>query len=118
VTGNRQGRSNGQTKEASGSERVETREGAEDVHRRPAKRPVSKKAKRSPKKVGARLARKARPATAKARPRKRKRVPAPAPQVETEIVDVVEEPLPGVVTVTEIESTRVILPDSGEEKGD
>jgi hypothetical protein len=33
-------------------------------------------------------------------------------------VDVVEEPLPGVVTVTEVESTRVILPDSNEEKGD
>jgi len=86
--------------------------------KRPAKRPVSKKAKRSAKKAGTRLVRKARPATAKARPRKRKRVPAPAPQVETEIVDLIEEPLPGVVTVTEIQSTRVILPDSDEEKGE
>ena len=86
--------------------------------KRPAKRPVSKKAKRSAKKTGTRLVRKARPATAKARPRKRKRVPAPAPQVETEIVDLIEEPLPGVVTVTEIQSTRVILPDSDEEKGE
>ena len=88
--------------------------------KRPAKRPVSKKAKRSAKKAGTRLVRKARTASAKARPRKRKRVPspAPAPQVETEIVDLIEEPLPGVVTVTEIQSTRVILPDSDEEKGE
>ena len=51
-------------------------------------------------------------AAQKARSRKRKQVPAPAPQVETTIVDIVEERIPGMVTVTEIESVRVMVPDA------
>ncbi len=33
--------------------------------------------------------------------------PRPRPAVETVIVDVVEEPLPGVITVTEFDGTEV-----------
>jgi hypothetical protein len=80
--------------------------------KRSAKRPVAKKAKRSAKTAGKKLTRNARPA---ARPRNKKGVPTPTPQVETEIVDVIEEPIPGVVSITEVESTRVIIPDSDEE---
>ena len=31
----------------------------------------------------------------------------PGPEVETVVVDVIEEPAPGVITVTEIEETRI-----------
>jgi hypothetical protein len=31
----------------------------------------------------------------------------PGPEVETVVVDVVEEPAPGVITVTEIEETQI-----------
>jgi len=34
------------------------------------------------------------------------------PVVEGEIIDVVDEPMPGVIRVTEIETTRVAVPDS------
>ena len=83
--------------------------------KRPTKRPVSKKAKKSSKAAGKKPVSRARPNTAKTRARKKKRASAPAPQVETEIVDVVEEPVPGLVTITELETTRVIIPDSDEE---
>jgi len=84
--------------------------------KRPAKRPVSKKAKKSSKAAGKRPVSRARPNTAKTRASKKKRSSAPTPQVETEIVDVVEEPLPGLLTVTELETTRVIIPDSDAEE--
>ncbi len=32
---------------------------------------------------------------------------APGPEVETVVVDVIEEPAPGVITVTEIEETQI-----------
>jgi hypothetical protein len=54
-------------------------------------------------------------ATRKARPRKQKQPSAPAPKVETEILDIVEKPVPGILTVTEIESVRVTVPDPDEE---
>jgi len=38
--------------------------------------------------------------------------------VEATIVDVVEEPVPGVVVVSEFEAVRVAVPDSGEEDKD
>ena len=82
--------------------------------KRPTKRPVSKKAKKSSKAAGKKPVSRARPNTAKTRARKKTRASAPAPQVETEIVDVVEE-APGLVTITELETTRVIIPDSDEE---
>jgi hypothetical protein len=36
--------------------------------------------------------------------------------VEEPVIDVVDEPLPGVVRLTEIEETEVTLPDTKEEK--
>jgi hypothetical protein len=50
----------------------------------------------------------------KARARKKKQATAQGPQVETEIIDVVEEPVPGLVTITEFESQRLIVPESDE----
>jgi hypothetical protein len=38
--------------------------------------------------------------------------PEMVPVVEGEIIDVVDEPMPGVIRVTEIETTRVAVPDS------
>ncbi len=42
--------------------------------------------------------------------------PSSTPQVETVIVDVVEEPVPGVITVTEFEETLVREPPKGPEQ--
>jgi hypothetical protein len=53
-------------------------------------------------------------ATRKARARKQKQLLTPAPQVETDILDIVEEPVPGILTITEIETVRVTVPDSAE----
>jgi hypothetical protein len=79
---------------------------------------ASKMAKRPSKKAAKMLARKVTRGTAtrKARSRKQKQLSAPAPQVETAILDIVEEPVPGTVTITEIESVHVTTPDSTEEK--
>jgi hypothetical protein len=84
--------------------------------KRATKRAVSKKAKKSAKKAGARRVTKARRAPSKAPSRKRKPIGATAPMIETEIIEVVEEPFPGVVTITEFETERLIVPDSGDEK--
>ena len=56
--------------------------------------------------------------SAKMASRKRKRRSAPAMPVEATIVDVVEEPVPGVVVVSEFEAVRVTVPDSDEEDKD
>jgi hypothetical protein len=54
---------------------------------------------------------KARPKGAGTKKRARKRMPPTkppgAPTAETVIVDVIEEPVPGVITVTEFEATEV-----------
>ncbi len=42
--------------------------------------------------------------------------PPIAPEVETVIVDVVEEPVPGVTTVTEFEETEVREPNASPER--
>ena len=52
-----------------------------------------------------------------ARTRARKQRPA-ASTVETTVVDVIEEPVPGVVTITEFEEVRIPMPDSDEETKD
>jgi hypothetical protein len=82
---------------------------------------ASKVAKRSSKKRTTRMNIKTRPrkvarvsAVQKSRPRK-KQVAAPTPQVQAEIMEIVEQPVPGIVTVTEIESVRVTVPDSDED---
>lgn len=45
----------------------------------------------------------------------RSRKPTNAPAVETVVVDVIEEPLPGVITVTEFEETDIRDVKRGEE---
>ena len=92
----------------------------------PAKKQVrataAKMAKRSSKKRSSKKTARALPkkvargsATRKAKPRKQKPLSAAAPQVDTVILDIVEEPAPGTVTITEIESVHVTTPDSAEE---
>ena len=48
-----------------------------------------------------------RTATKKAVRKKEQRMKPPGPGVETVVVDVIEEPAPGVITVTEIEETQI-----------
>jgi hypothetical protein len=55
-----------------------------------------------------------RVATKKAVRKKEQRMKPPSPAVETVVVDVVEEPTPGVITVTEFEETQVTRPGSDE----
>jgi hypothetical protein len=91
---------------------------------RNAKRPAPKKAKKSAKKTARQVATKVRRGgiTAKAPARKKKQSLAPAPEmempIETTIIDVIEEPAPGVMVITEFESIRVGLPDSNEKNKD
>jgi hypothetical protein len=51
-------------------------------------------------------------------PKARQQSRRPAPIVEDTIVDVIDEPLPGVMRVTEIEEVRVAVPDEGTEEDD
>jgi hypothetical protein len=87
------------------------------VLRKP-KRASSGKAKKPAKRTTRRVITKAR--RSKRTPtRQRKQAPElVAAAVETTIVDVIEEPLPGVVAVTEVEAQRVALADSDEEDED
>ncbi len=62
-----------------------------------------------PKKVKAKVK---RAGTKKAAPIK----PPSTPEVETVIVDIVEEPVPGVITVTEFEETEVREPSVSPER--
>jgi hypothetical protein len=48
-----------------------------------------------------------RVATKKAMRKKEQRKKPPGPAVETVVVDVIEEPAPGVITVTEFEETQI-----------
>jgi hypothetical protein len=48
-----------------------------------------------------------RAATKKAVQKKEQRMKPPGPGVETVVVDVIVEPAPGVITVTEIEETQI-----------
>ena len=48
-----------------------------------------------------------RVATKKAMRKKEQRMKPPSPAVETVVVDVIEEPLPGVKTVTQFEETQI-----------
>ena len=88
--------------------------------KREARRAAPKKAKRSVKTTSKKLTTKGRRGrvNAKMASRKGKRRPAPAMPVEATIVGVVEEPLSGVVVVSEFEAVRVAVPDSDEEDKD
>jgi hypothetical protein len=80
--------------------------------KRPAKRSASKKSKKPAKKLARKTARKR-----VSRPKRTKPRTTPvAPVVEGEIIDVVDEPVPGGVRVTEIEATSVAAPDSDDDK--
>jgi hypothetical protein len=78
---------------------------------RKPKRAAPMKARKTAKKTAGRVVTKAR--RSKRTPaRQRIQVPELTAAVETTIVDVIEEPLPGVVTVTEFGAESVVLPDS------
>jgi hypothetical protein len=77
------------------------------ARKKSVKRAVGKKSKETPKKVAAKASGK--------RVTRSKRVTRPRQErtaaVETTVIDVVDEPIPGVVRVTEVEERRVDLPD-------
>ncbi len=50
--------------------------------------------------------------------KKQRPMKSPSREVETVVVDVIEEPVPGVITVTEFEETQVRPPGWVETKGD
>lgn len=77
--------------------------------KKPVKRATSGKSRRTTKRVAAEPSRKWVSAR---KPRPAKQM---VPVVEGEIIDVVDEPMPGVVRVTEIETMRVTVPGSDEE---
>jgi len=72
-----------------------------------AKRPAPKKAKKT--------ARPSKPGLAK-RARERQQGQPATPTVEDTIIDVVDEPVPGVLRVTEIEEVSVAVPDAEEDE--
>ncbi len=73
------------------------------------KRRVGRKSPGTSRKVAAKTVKK------RASPRKRQQTEEMIPVVQSEVIDVVDEPVPGVVRVTEIEQTRVTLPDSDDD---
>src|SRR5215470_11937477 len=70
-------------------------------------RTVSKSARGKASKPAVARAKPKRVATKKAMRKKEQRMKPPSPAVETVVVDVIEEPLPGVKTVTEFEETQI-----------
>ena len=79
-------------------------------------RKASKSARgRGPKQTVAR-AKPKRAGAKKAVRKKEQRIKPPSPGVETVVVDVIEEPAPGVITVTEFEETEIRkgIPDRDE----
>ncbi len=90
------------------------------LRKKAAKRAAPKKAKKAAKKTAERPATKARRGgVTRTRARKQKQSLRPAAgTVETAIIDVIEEPVPGVVTVTEFEATSLAVPNSDDEDED
>jgi hypothetical protein len=82
------------------------------MRKKTVKRAVAKPTKKSAKKRTTRARRGAVSKRIQARRQKR----GATPVVETTIIDVVDEPLPGVVRLTEIEETEVTLRDTAEEE--
>jgi hypothetical protein len=72
-------------------------------------RKASKQRARGTKRTIARVKPK-RAGAKKAARKKEQRMKPPSPAVETVVVDVVEEPTPGVINVTEFEETQVTRP--------
>jgi len=93
------------TKSKVGKRRATTR-------KKTVKRAVAKRTKKSAKKPTRRARRSAVSKRIQARRQKR----GATPVVETTIIDVVDQPLPGVVRVTEIEEMEVAMRDNDEEE--
>ena len=82
------------------------------IRKKIIKRAVAKPAKKSAKKP----TRRARRTGVSKRIQTRQQKHRAAPVVEKTVIDVVDEPLPGVVRLTEIEEMEVSVPDSEEEE--
>ncbi len=80
------------------------------VAKKSAKRAIGRKSRRPAKKMSPKASQKKK-APSRGRPKTTEMVPV----VEGEIIDIVDEPLPGVVRVTEIEATRVTIPDANDD---
>jgi hypothetical protein len=80
------------------------------VRKKTVKRAVAKKTRKAAKKSAPKARRKH--VTQRTQVGRRK---ARAPVVEDTVVDIVDEPSPGVVRVTEIEEVNVAVPDTDEE---
>ena len=76
------------------------------------KRATGGKSRRTSKKVAPKKLRKQPSARKRPSPPRKQVVPV----VEGEIIDVVDEPVPGIIRVTEVEATRVTVPDSDDEE--
>jgi hypothetical protein len=87
-----------------------TKSKTKKVAKKSAKRAIGRKSRRLPKKISPKASQKKKPPS-RGRPKTAKMVPV----VEGEIIDVVDEPLPGMVRVTEIETTRVTIPDANDD---
>ena len=92
---------------------------AKTVRKKAAKRTTPKKAKSKVRRAGRgalkSTAKKKRPPKTAARmaPRKTPKQVVEVPVVEDTIIDVIDEPIPGVVRVTEYESVRTTTPKRG-----
>jgi hypothetical protein len=75
--------------------------------KKPIKRAAGKKSRKTAKKVAAKTSQNHVSRSKRVAPPRRK----PMPAVETAVIDVIDEPIPGVVRVTEIEETRVTSAD-------
>ncbi len=82
------------------------------IRKKTVKRAVAKSTKKSAKKRTAKMRRTGASKRIQARQQRR----GAAPVVKQTVIDVVDEPLPGVVRVTEIEETEVTVPDTDEEE--
>jgi hypothetical protein len=95
---------------------------ARPARKKAAKRTTTKKAKSKMRQAGratvkSAAKRKQLPKTAvRKAPRKAPREVVHAPAAEDTIIDVMDEPAPGVITVTEYESVRTTSPDDPEQK--
>jgi hypothetical protein len=79
---------------------------------KPVKKPVRRTAAKKAKKAAAKTRRKR--TTPRAQIKQRKRTPTPV--VEDTVVDIIDEPIPGVVRVTEVEEVSVAVPDSEQDE--
>jgi len=87
------------------------------LDKRATKRAAPKRARKTIKKTPRKAGSSGVISQTRVRPQKQILEPA-ARAIETTIVDVIEEPVPGVVTVTEFEAERIVLPDSDDENED